>query len=280
MPVRALLGEARLLFSTRSAEDEKAFPRYEAARQLMLGLAVAVEQRTLKTGPDRVKAGIAHIENAIRLFGTLKPGADALSASDRFHIACALHIMDWLFSELPGPESESLRTANLPRMERLGAIRAYEWLVQRTQEWQHQYNIAEIHGELSLATSEPESARRGADALLRAIALNPRLADFDAETKFDGVDEPLSKAPALRQILPMLRDEQDEFLAECREVYRRNAELYRKDSAKGIKVMLKDLQNMKTPALQYAIAVVGGAIIALTTSSFVLDCVLLAKPIF
>jgi hypothetical protein len=41
MPVRALLGEARLLFSEESAEGEAAFPRYEAARQVMLGFAAA-----------------------------------------------------------------------------------------------------------------------------------------------------------------------------------------------------------------------------------------------
>ena len=50
---------ANLQFSAPSAELEKAFARYEAARQLMLGLAAAVEQRTLKTGPDRVKEGVA-----------------------------------------------------------------------------------------------------------------------------------------------------------------------------------------------------------------------------
>lgn len=280
MPVRALLGEAHLQFSAPSAELEKAFARYEAARQLMLGLAAAVEQRTLKTGPDRVKEGVANLESAIRLFGTLKPGADALSASDKFHMAVALHLMDWLFSELPSAEGESLRKANLPLMDRLGALNAYEWQVQRTQDWQHQYNIAEIHGELSLAFPESESARRSADALMRAMRMNPRLADFDAETRFDGVDEPLSKAPALRRILPMLRDEQAEFLADCLSVYRCHAELYAKDPTKGITAMLKDLHKMKAPALQYAIAVVGGAVAGLTMSSFVLDCLLYAKPIF
>jgi hypothetical protein len=279
MPVRALLGEAHLLFSATSAEDEQAFARYEAARQLMMGLAAAVEQRTLKTGPHRVKEGIANLESAIRFFGTLKPGADALSASDKFHMAVALHLMDWLFSELPS-EGESLRKANLPLMDRLGALNAYEWQVQRTQDWQHQYNIAEIHGELSLAYPHGESARRGADALMRAIRMNPRLADFDAETKFDGVDEPLSKAPALQRILPMLRDEQAEFLADCLKVYRRHAGLYAKDAAKGITAMLQNLEEMKAPALLYALTVVGGAVAALMMSSFVIDCVLYAKPIF
>ncbi|MCK1538676.1 MULTISPECIES: hypothetical protein [unclassified Bradyrhizobium] len=110
--------------------------------------------------------------------------------------------------------------------------------------------------------------------------MNPRLADFDAITNFDGVDEPLSEAPALRRILPTLRDEQKEFLAACRDVYRRHAELCAKDVAKGIAAMLKDLHEAKMPPLQYALAVVGAAVAALVVPSFVLDCVLLTKPIF
>jgi hypothetical protein len=124
--VRALLAEARLLFAKQSPAGEAAYPRYEAARQLMLGMAAAVEQRTLKTGPERVNEGIKHLQQAIRLFGKLKPGARALSDSDEFHIAHAQHMIDWLLSELP--ESESLRKQTLESMRELGALRAYEWL--------------------------------------------------------------------------------------------------------------------------------------------------------
>jgi hypothetical protein len=45
-----------------------------------------------------LKQGIEY-QQAIRLFGRLKPGARALSNSDEFHIAHAQHMIDWLLSE-------------------------------------------------------------------------------------------------------------------------------------------------------------------------------------
>jgi hypothetical protein len=152
-------------------------------------------------------------------------------------------------------------------------------------DWQHQYNVTEIHGELSapalsgIAPSVPP--RAGIDSLIRAIELNPRLADFDAETKFDGVDDPLSRAPALRHILPAIRRERGEWLDERAKVYWRHANLYKKDVAKGIKAMLKDLKSVeKSTALKRGVAVIAVAVFALATSSFLLDCLVAAKPIF
>src|SRR5262245_44561973 len=112
--------------------------------------------------------------------------ARALTDSDEFHIALAQHMIDWLLSELP--ESESLRKQTLESMRDLGALRAYEWLASKIDDWQHQYNVVEIHGKLSapaLSGMAPSIPPRAAiNSLTRAIELNPRLADFDADTKF------------------------------------------------------------------------------------------------
>lgn len=285
MMVRALLGEARLLFLQKSPHADRTCPRYEAARQLMLGIAAAVEQRTLKTGQASAEKGIQHLEEAIRLFGSLKTGERALSNSDEFHMACALHMMDWLVSELP--DGEKIRKQKLELMRELGALRAYEWLANQINDWLHQYNISEIHGELSLSAgiqTVPVVAPRAAIvSLMRAIELNPRLGDFDADTKFDTIDEPLSKAPALRHILPIIRAEHKKWLQARVKAYRNHAELYKKDTAKAIKAMLKDLEEAQAPklaAIKYAIAIITVAIITLATSSFVLDGLAYAKPSF
>jgi len=272
--VRTLLAEARVLFEESGTTGKGAgFPRFEAARHLMLGIAVAVEQRVLKTGPTRMKQGLKHLTDAIRLFGTLKPGERALSDSDDFHLALALQTADWLLSELP--DSEATRKKTLQAFQERGAVRAYAWVASKVHNWTHQYNLTEIYGELD--------DKAAVESLIRAIELNPRLADFELETTFDGVDEPLSKAPALRNVLPVIKRTHKSWLDERVAVYRRHAKLYEQDITKGVKAMLKDLKSAeaaKANALQRSLAAITLAIITLATSSFVLDAIATAKPIF
>jgi hypothetical protein len=181
--VRALLAEARLNFEHADEEARAAFPRREAARQLMLGAAVAVEQRALGTSVARIKEGIEHLKKAIGLFGGPRSDKKELSNSDKFHMAHAQHLVDWLLSELP--DGEVQRKDTLQAMRDMGALSAYEWLASTNGDWQHQYNVTEIRGELSAPNSgiqNPESIKSAVKALYDAIALNPRLADFDAVT--------------------------------------------------------------------------------------------------
>jgi len=272
--VRTLLAEARVLFEESGTTGKGAgFPRFEASRHLMLGIAVAVEQRVLKTGPTRMKQGLKHLTDAIRLFGTLKPGERALSDSDDFHLALALQTADWLLSELP--DSEATRKKTLQAFQERGAVRAYAWVASKVHNWTHQYNLTEIYGELD--------DKAAVESLIRAIELNPRLADFELETTFDGVDEPLSKAPALRNVLPVIKRTHKSWLDERVAAYRRHAKLYEQDITKGVKAMLKDLKSAeaaKANALQRSLAAITLAIITLAASSFVLDAIATAKPIF
>jgi hypothetical protein len=274
--VRALLAEARLNFEHTDEQASAAFPRYEAARRLMLGVTVAVEQRVLQTGLERIKEGIEHLKISIGLFGKPKTDAGGISGSDKFHMAHAQHMIDWLLSELP--DAEAQRKDTLCAMRDMGALSAYEWLASTNGDWQHQYNVAEIRGELSAPNSgiqNSESIKSAVKALYDAIALNPRLADFDAVTHSDGVDEPLSQAPALRHVLPVIRREHAAWLEERVAVYRRHASKYEDDPGKEIRAMLKDLKK-PVPVL----AVLAGALLALSAYSFLFDVAAAAKPIF
>src|ERR1700704_3040576 len=96
--VRALLAEARPNFEHSDEQASAAFPRYEAARRLTLGVAVAVEQRALQTGLERIKEGIEHLKISIGLFGKPKTDAGGISGSDKLHMAHAQHMIDWLLS--------------------------------------------------------------------------------------------------------------------------------------------------------------------------------------
>src|SRR5262249_27709347 len=149
------------------------------------------------------------------------------------------------------------------------------------------------YGSLSASTVDgaprsvsPQATKK---ALISAIRLNPRLADFEADTKFDGVDEPLSQAPALRHVLPTLMQEKGPWLEKYVKVYRRHAKLYEKDVTKGIKEMLRDLKSMEKKAtkrqdtntiVERGATLIMSALLALVASSFLLDCLALAKPIF
>jgi hypothetical protein len=237
--VRALLAEAEMLFKDESNEK---YPRFDAMQELMQGVAIAVERRTLGTSDDKVEKGLVHLEKAISLFRVLKPQDTSLSNSDQFHIASAVHLSDWLLSEL---DHGALRIRSLKELNKLGAIKAYAWLAKVTGNWVYAYNVAEIYGELGNEAVAEDAAAE--DAMIEAIRLNPRLACFELETKFDGVDEPLSKAPALRQVLPKLSKKYGTWLNERAASYRRNERIYQKDVTKGIKVMLKEVGE-KTPA--------------------------------
>jgi hypothetical protein len=242
----------------------------------MLGAAVAVEQRALGTSVARIKEGIEHLKKAIGLFGGPRSDKKELSNSDKFHMAHAQHLVDWLLSELP--DGEVQRKDTLQAMRDMGALSAYEWLASTNGDWQHQYNVTEIRGELSAPNSgiqNPESIKSAVKALYDAIALNPRLADFDAVTTSDGVDEPLSQAPALRHILPVIRREHSAWLDERIAVYRRHAEKYENDPAREIRAMLKELKK-PVPAL----VALAGALVAISAFSFLFDAAAVAKPIF
>ena len=276
--VRALLAEAEMLF--KDGANEK-YPRFDAIRELMQGMAIAVERRTLGTSDEKVKKGLVHLEKAISLFRTLKPQETSLSNSDQFHIACAVHLSDWLLSEL---DDGAFRIRTLRRLNDLGAIKAYAWLASVTHNWIYAYNVAEIYGELSNeAAAEGVAAE---DASIEAIRLNPRLACFELDTKFDGVDEPLSSAPALRQVLPKLSKKYGTWLNERAASYRRNETIYEKDPSKGIKAMLKEV-GLKPPAnwkqhlakaLSLTMFFAIGA--ALLINAIVATAAFAAKPIF
>jgi hypothetical protein len=269
--VRTLLAEARMLFQLPTKASDQA-PRAEAARHLMLGIAVGVEQRTLGTTQARLREGLQHLRTAVSLFRTLKPKESALSNSDKFHTACAVHMADWLLSELKDEES---RKRTLKELAASGAIGAYAWLAETTRNWVYTYGVAEIYGELG----DPDVSK----LLRQAIELNPRLANFALETGFDGVDEPLDKAPALQQAISNIAQNHKSWLEQRIEAYKRNADLYKEDVAKGIKAMLDDLKATKPAkkvAMKRAIAVAIVAIAALMASDIFLHAAAFAKPIF
>jgi hypothetical protein len=291
--VRTLLAEARELFAKADPVQAAVYSKHEDYREFMQGVAAALKQRALKTGGAGVHQGIEHLQKAIRLFSSRRSGSEALSDCDRFHIAYALQLLDWLISELP--DNKELREKTLLSMRDLGALQAYEWLCARTHDWQHRYNLAEMWGVVSnaLLRHSPTNGATSAcvNSLTRSIELNPRLADFDAETKFDGVDEPLSKAAALQRAIQLLKREKGEWLAKYVTVYRRHFELYKKDVTKGIKDMLSDLKSAKAePALAEAtnnqnstkleptLTMVGGAVLAVVV--FLMNYGAIAKPIF
>lgn len=284
--VRALLAEARMLFSKENEAEASRYPRYEGARHLMLGMAVAIEQRVLTSNEARNREGIEHLRKAIQLFGTLKPGTDALSASDKFHIAHAQHMIFWLLSELPR-DLDGMRStlASLG----LGAPHAYEWLARQTGNWHYQINLAELYGILSMPNaSEPASAKCPADAvkaLVRAIEINPRLGVLGESTGFDGIEEPLDQAPAFQHVLPVLRKQQGALLADCEEVYRQHRSDYTKDQTKGIKTMLKAMKDRKKNAKLVAAAkrtaiAIAAATFVLASANILTVCQVLAKPVF
>jgi hypothetical protein len=273
--VRTLLAEADLLFQSPKMSNTKTddpFSRAEATRYLMRGIAIGVEHRTLGVAPERIKEGLNQLQIAIRGYRSLRPRESSLTESDKFHIACAVHMAGWLLSEL---KDESFRKRTLDELNAMGAIDAYAWLAEKSENWVHIYNVAENYGEIG--------DRAAQTFLLKAIELNPRLADFDLETKFDGVDEPLSKAPALLQVLPEISRNKKGWLEERKAAYRRNAEIYQEDVTKGIKAMLKDLKTMEAAkvAMKYKIATAGLVIVVLTASDLLLQvAAALAKPIF
>jgi hypothetical protein len=111
------------------------------------------------------------------------------------------------------------------------------------------------------------------------------MADFDLETKFDGVDEPLSKAPALQRVLPEIRRTRKEWLELRAASFKQHATLYRQDVNKGIRAMRKTVkaaerEKEKGKMKRRAVAVV----LALSTAgiyAFLLDlAAAIAKPIF
>jgi hypothetical protein len=241
----------------------------------MQGVAGAFEQRIFKG--TRLHETIEHLKKAVCLFSVPMLGSQTPSDSDLFHIAYARHLIDWLLSELQ--DGEALRNQTLASMPE--ALAAYEWLADKTKDWQHHYNIAEELAVLSApavnATLPRVAPARAVQSLVRAIELNPRLADFNADTKFDGIEEPLSKVPALQHVLQILKDQSPEWLKRHLNVYRRHADLYKEDVTNGIKAMRKDL---KSKTLERAIVLVMKAMLFFIGSSFWLVISALAKPIF
>lgn len=279
--VRTLIAEAKLYFSkprrAGQAEMETEYPRYEAARQFMLGMIAVLEQRTIKSGPKVVAEGIEHFDVAIRALSTPKNGSRTLSPSDEFLIALSLKRMDWLFSELP--DSAAQRRKTLTAHRDLGTLTFYEWLADATGNWWDRYNIAEIYGVTTIPDGDSQVPPTAAmTALKRAIEMNPRLSVFGEATGFDGVEEPLNQAPALRHVLPALEQKEGKWLANYRKVYRQHADLYKTDVKEGVKAMRTSLLKMKN--VKSVLTVIAGAVSALAASSFVLDTVALAKPIF
>jgi hypothetical protein len=282
--VRTLLAKADLWFglsnkSESQAEEkskalaERPYQRLEAAQHLMRGIAIGVEQRTIRKNPEKVKDGLEELKKAIRLFRELRPRENALSVSDKFHIALAVHMSDWLLSEL---NDESFRHKTLSELNTLGAIYAFAWLAELTENWIYVYNVAETYG-----TIRDVAVKR---LLIKAIDLNPRLADFDLETKFDGVDEPLSNAPALQQVLPEIRRTRKDWLGLRVAAFKQHEKIYRQDVNKGIRAMRKTVKSAEREkqkgkmkrGVALAVALSGAA-----TFAFLLDMAgALAKPIF
>jgi hypothetical protein len=273
--VRTLLAEARLLFQPVKKSDEKANDpnsRFEAARHLMLGIAVGVEQRIIGTTPERIREGLAHLRMAIIGFRALKPTENSLSNSDMFHTASAVHMADWLLSEL---NDEDFRKRTLEELNALGAIGAYSWLAQTTNNWVYAYNVAEIYGKIG--------DREAPKFLLKAIELNPRLADFELETGFDGIDEPLDEASALQNVLPEVVRTNRSWLEQRIVAYRRHADLYQQDVAKGTKAMLNEIKQAELAKKflpKRSIAVVFLAIASMATTDLMLLAGAVAKPVF
>jgi hypothetical protein len=270
--IRTLLAEAKFLFEGAS---NAAYPRYGAARELLLGFAIAVERQTLGADDKRIEKGLKHLEAAITQFRTLKPDQTALSTSDHFHIASAVHMTDWLLSELSAADAQERRQSTLKRLAQLGAIKSYTWLANVTGNWVYAYNVAEIYGRLGHPDLE--------QATLQAIKLNPRLADFDASTEFDGVDEPLRNAPALKDVLPKLSEKYGDWLKERAAAYHQHLSTYREDVTKGLKAMLKQVgRKLPSGLTMQRITKVFSLLTGFAVGLYVyLDAIAaIAKPIF
>jgi hypothetical protein len=216
------------------AHEAAAYPRYDAARHLMLGIAAAVERKTLGASHARAREGVAHLTEAVRLFRELPPRQHALSTSDKFHMALALHMIDWLLTEYA---SEEDRRKKLEELATLSALSAFEWVADQTDSWVFTYNVTEIYGAI-------KRVQDGKRSLIKGIKLNPRLAAFDAETKSDGLDEPLSAAPALRDILTAITQEKSEWLSMRKAAYQQHAEEYERSPTKAIKAMSTSVNGM------------------------------------
>ena len=243
LAVRALMAEPLRFWSKPDARglppEAALYPRFEAARQLMLGIAAAVERKTLGESKERAREGVAHLTEAVRLFRQLRPGQHELSTSDKFHMALALHMADWLLTEFADDEG---RRETLTEFSNLSAVSAFDWVADQTESWVFQYNMTEIYGAL-------KRVQDGKKALVKAIELNPRLASFDIKTTTDGLDEEsLSEAPALRGILAVITQEKKEWLAIRKAAYERHADEYEKNTAKGIKAMLETVDEIEAAA--------------------------------
>jgi hypothetical protein len=270
--IRTLLAESHLLFDDE-AEPESSYPRLKAARHLMRGIAIGVERRTLSSNIDNVRHGLDELKTAILGFRELRPRETSLSESDKFHIALAVHMSDWLLSEL---NDEEFRKQELSALNKLGAIDSFAWLAELTNNWIYVYNVAESYGEIG-------DIAAGKKMLIKAIELNPRLADFDVETKFDGVDEPLSEAPALQRIIPEIKRTRKQWLDVRVAAFKEHAELYGQDVNKGIKAMRKTVKDAEREKgqLKRRVVALALAVSATVASPFLLDlAAAIAKPIF
>lgn len=243
LTVRALTAEPLRYWEKPDASGQPPeaaqYPRFEAARQLMLGIAIAVERKTLGCSEERAKEGVAYLTEAVRLFRQLPPDQHELSKSDKFHMALALHMADWLLSEYADEEH---RRQKLGEFAELSAVSAFQWVADQTDSWVFQYNVTEIYG----ALNRTHDAKK---ALIKAIGLNPRLACLDIKTPTDGLDEEcLSEAPALRAVVAALKGEKAEWLAVRRDAYAEHSDEYEKNPTKGIKLMLETVRKTEKEA--------------------------------
>jgi tetratricopeptide (TPR) repeat protein len=274
--VRRLLAELDLseFAGAMLFQPDQPNQRTEPMEKLIRGVGVGLRQRVF--GDGKIKEGLEYLKEAIRGFRKLKPGHDELSNSDKFHIALAVHMANWLLSELKN--AEKFRKQVLTELNGLGAIGAYAWLVKLTQNWAHMYNLAEIYGILDDTVAATRTLRQ-------AIDINPRLAHFELSTKFDGVDEPLDKAAALKLVLPEIR-KSEKWLTLRVAAFQKHKAVYSENINKGMKAMrdtvkIAEEKEGRSKRIAKNVAVVLGAAIG-AASIWLAPAIALAasKPIF